>query len=482
MFRSPDVQHPGIVLPVMARMPGNLDCFDARGARIRYTKEPCRAALATTCCLSIASVSLQLHSLVNLLRIMGGIAVKLPIPQAVFRSKGSLVSALIVIAALISAGSVLRGVVIYPRTDDAEVTANFIGTAPVVEGPVVELPIHDNDLVKKGDLLYKIDDRPYLYALQNALAAQAELEGEIENESRRISSQVNHLDAASAGEQSAEANETMAADQIQIAEAAVARSEAALTQAQADESYALGNFHRIQPLLAKGFVTEDDVHKARTTAGAKTAAVDQAKSQLQLAKASLLAASAQKRQATAKISQSRAEVKESSHAVLVLAPLLAQREQRAAAVRLARYNYEQCSVMAPFDARVTNLTVSEGQYVKAGEQLFTLIDNRNWWVLANFRETQVSHTRPGTPVDVFLMSDTAAKYRGVVESVGFGVTPDPDVVGRFSEGLPEVQRTLNWVRLASRYPVRIKIVDPPPGTLRVGQVAVVVMRPQRRDR
>ena len=193
-------------------------------------------------------------------------------------------------------------------------------------------------------------------------------------------------------EQSALANETRAADEIEIAEAAIARSEAALKQAQADESYAIGNFHRIEPLLDKGFVTEDDVHKARTTADAKTAAVDQAKSQLQLAKASLLAASAQKQQATAQISQSRAQVKESAHSVLVLAPLLAQREQRAAAVRLARYNYEQCSVVAPFDARVTNLTTSEGQYVKVGEQLFTLIDNRTWWVLANFRESQIKRT------------------------------------------------------------------------------------------
>jgi multidrug efflux system membrane fusion protein len=402
--------------------------------------------------------------------------------QSAISSKGSIVSACIVVGALISVGFVLREVVLYPRTDDAEVTANFIGIAPVVEGPVVQLPIHDNDFVKKGNLLYTIDDRPYLYALQNALAAQAELEGEIENESRRISSQVNSVDVANAGEQSAEAYATRTADEIEIAEAAVTRSEAALTQAQADESYALGNFHRIEPLLAKGFVTEDDVHKARTTADAKTAAVDQAKSQLLLAKASLLAASAQKQQATAQISQSRAQVKESAHSVLVLAPFLAQREQRAAAVRLARYNYEQCSVVAPFDARVTNLTTSEGQYVKAGEQLFTLIDNRTWWVLANFRESQISHTRPGTPVDVFLMSDTNAKYRGVVESVSFGVTPDPDVVGKLSEGLPDAQRTLNWVRLASRYPVRIKIIDPPPATLRVGQVAIVVMRPSSRER
>ena len=93
-------------------------------------------------------------------------------PQT-FPRKGSIVSACIVIGALVSAGLVLGEVVLYPRTDDAEVTANFIGIAPVVEGPVVQLPIHDNDFVKKGDLLYKIDDRPYLYALQSAIAAQS---------------------------------------------------------------------------------------------------------------------------------------------------------------------------------------------------------------------------------------------------------------------------------------------------------------------
>jgi multidrug efflux system membrane fusion protein len=405
----------------------------------------------------------------------------LRIPQT-FRRKGSIVSACIVIAALISAALVLHGIELYPRTDDAEVTANFIGMAPVVEGPVVQLPIHDNDFVKKGELLYKLDDRPYLYALQSALAAQAELEGEIENESRRISSQVNSVDVANAGEQNALANETRAAREIEVAEAAIARSEAAVKQAQADESYAIGNFHRVEPLLAKGFVTEDDVHKARTTADAKTAEVGEAQSQLQLAKASLLAASAQKQQATAQISESQAQVKESAHSVLVLAPLLAQRESRAATIRLARYNYEQCNVVAPFDSRVTNLTISEGQYVKVGQQLFTLIDNRHWWVLANFRETQISHTRPGTPVDVFLVSDSTVKFRGIVESASFGVIPDPDVVGKLTEGLPDVQRTLNWVRLASRYPVRVRIIDPPPATLRVGQVAFVVMRPPHPNR
>jgi len=400
--------------------------------------------------------------------------------QSRYTLRGHFISALIVLGAIVSVTLAVREVILYPRTDDAEVTANFIGMAPVVEGPVMQLPIHDNELVKKDRLLYKIDDRPYLYALQNALAAQTELEGEIENESRRISSQLSRVDVANAGTQDALAYEARTDDEIKVAEANIAQADAALKQAQADASYALGNYQRVEPLLAKGFVTVDEVHKAKTLSDAKAAAVEQAKSHLAFAKASLLAATAQKQQAIAQMSQSEAQLKESTHSVLVLAPLIAQRQSRAAAVRLAQYNYEQCSIVAPFDARVTNLTISEGQYAKVGQQLFTLIDNRTWWVLANFRESQLSRMEPGTPVDVYLMSNTRRKLRGTVESIGFGVTPDPDVVGKIVPGLPDVQRTLNWVRLASRYPVRIRIIDPPPSLLRVGEVAVVIMRPRPR--
>lgn len=389
-----------------------------------------------------------------------------------------MISGAIVLATLLALVAVLIRVTDYPRTDDAEVVANLIGMAPVVTGPVVELPIRDNEFVKKGSLLYKIDDRPYLYALQDALAAQQRLEGEIENESRRIAAQQSTVDVASAGKQNAVANETRADDEIQVGEAAIAQSSAALTQAKADAVYAVGNLHRIEPLLAKEFVTPDDVQRARSLAEAKTAAVEQAQSSLALAKAKLLSATAQKQQAIAQLAQTEAQVRQSSDSVLVLAPLLAQRESREAAVRLARYNYEECSVVAPFDARVTNLTISEGEYAKIGQQLFTLIDTRTWWVLANFRETQIQRLQTGTPADIYLMANLHLKLHGIVESVGYGVTPDPDVIGKLSQGLPDVQRTLNWVRLASRYPVRIRITDPPAGGLRVGEVAIVGMRPK----
>jgi membrane fusion protein, multidrug efflux system len=393
--------------------------------------------------------------------------------------RGNAISVGVVLSAVFSAALSIRATTLYPRTDDAEVAANFIGIAPLVEGPVIQLPVHDNDFVPKGTLLYKIDDRPYLYALQNALAAQSQLEGEIENESRRIAAQVSRVDVAHAGTESARANEARAEDDVKVGQAAVLQAEAALRQAKAESEYAAGNLHRIEPLLAKRFVTPDEVHRARTLADAKSAAVEQATSQLSLVKAKLLSATDDQQRAIALMSQSVAQMAESSHAVSVLAPLIAQRESRAAAVRLARYNYEQCSVVAPFDARVTNLTISEGEYAKAGQKLFTLIDTRTWWVVANFRETQIPHVQPGAPVDIYLMSDSHARLKGVVESVGYGVTPDPDVVGTLAPGLPDVQRTLNWVRLASRYPVRIRVIDPPPSSLRMGQVAVVVMRPAK---
>jgi membrane fusion protein, multidrug efflux system len=96
--------------------------------------------------------------------------------------------------------------------------------------------------------------------------------------------------------------------------------------------------------------------------------------------------------------------------------------------------------------------------------------------VANFREGQLEQITPGMRADVYVMSKPNERFMGIVDSVGFGVTPNEDVVGRFQEGLPDVQRTLNWVHLASRYPVRIRVNNPPPDLFRVGQSAVVIIR------
>src|SRR5215831_12433381 len=101
------------------------------------------------------------------------------------RRLGRLISIGIVITAVILGLVVLYRSNYYPRTDDAQVFANFIGIAPQVEGPLVRLNVKDNQFVTKGELLFEIDERPYAYALERAVSEQAALEGQIEDERRR---------------------------------------------------------------------------------------------------------------------------------------------------------------------------------------------------------------------------------------------------------------------------------------------------------
>ena len=112
----------------------------------------------------------------------------------------------------------------HPRTDDAEVFANLIGIAPQVEGPIVELKVHDNDFVRKGELLFVIDPHPYQYAVEKAESAQSSLEGQISDEQRRIASQVSEVSVANAD--------------IDTAQADVSHWAAGIDQAQADVSNA----------------------------------------------------------------------------------------------------------------------------------------------------------------------------------------------------------------------------------------------------
>ena len=387
-----------------------------------------------------------------------------------------------VLSALIVAGAIASGLMViyhtsrYPRTDDCEIFADFIGIAPQVEGPLVRLNVKDNQFVKKGDLLFEIDDRPYRYALVKAISEQATLEGQISDESRIIAAKVSAVSVAEANIHSMEADVNRWAAAVEQARADVTNAEEAVGRARAEWTYANNNLHRIEPLLAKQFVTVDQVDRARTTEVAQAQALKQAESQLRQAEAALEATQAQEQRSKAVLSQSKAEHQQAQHAVTTLEPLINQRGAKASAIDTARYNFNNCRVYAPFDARVTNLTISQGAYAHVGEQMFTLIDVTRWWAVANFREGQLAHIAPGMRADVYVLSKPNVRFSGVVDSIGFGVTPDADVVGRFEKGLPDVQRTLNWVHLASRFPVRVRVENPPPELFRVSESAVVVIR------
>src|SRR6201998_2922884 len=368
----------------------------------------------------------------------------------------------ILLAAVVLGLGVLYHVNHSPRTDDAEVFANFIGIAPQVEGPIVRLNVRDNQFVKKGELLYEIDERPYQYALERSLSEQAALEGQIADEQRKINALVSGVSVAKANVSSSEADVERWAAAVEQARADVANAEQGVSRARAEWTYANNNLHRLEPLLAKQFVTVDQVDKARSSETAMAEALKQAESHLTLSQAKLKSVLAQHEQAR--------------HAVTTLEPLINQRGAKAAAVKNAQYQLNNCRVYAPFDGIVTNLTISEGAYAHIGQEMFTLIDARTWWAIGNFREGLLGRIAPGMKADVYVMSRPNVRFSAIVDSVGFGVTPDPDRIGPFRSRLPDVQRTLNWVHLASRYPVRVRVEDPTGDLFRLGESAVVTIR------
>ena len=382
----------------------------------------------------------------------------------------------ILAATLLSGLLVIWVVNQYPRTDTAVVFANYIGIAPQVDGPITHFYVRDNQFVKSGELLFEIDDRPYRYTLERAKSDRQMLEGQIVDLTRTIAAQESGISVSQANTHSAQADLSRYAADVDQAKADVANSEQGVARAKAEWLYANNNLHRVEPLLAKQFVTVDQVDRARTDEVARAQALKQAESQFKLSQARLLSAQAEYERAKAVVLQSQAQLEQSRHAVNTMEPLIAQRGARQAAVQTAEYNFNNCKIYAPFDARVTNLILSEGAYAHAGQQVFTLIDARTWWAIGNFRETQLKHIAPGMKADVYVLSRPTVRLNGIVDSVGFGVTPASDVITSLGNGLPDVERTLNWVHLASRYPVRVRITDQPNDTLRLGESAVIVVR------
>lgn len=143
-------------------------------------------------------------------------------------------------------------------------------------------------------------------------------------------------------------------------------------------------------------------------------------------------------------------------------------------IALAELNLEYATVRAPFDGIVVSLKTSEGQLASALKPVFTLIDTRHWYVVANLRETQLKNIHPGTSATVYLMSNTDQHFNGVVQSVGYGVAPGEGAISPL-DGLPSIQRTLNWVHVAQRFPVRILVDKPNPDLFRIGTSAVAVL-------
>lgn len=201
---------------------------------------------------------------------------------------------------------------------------------------------------------------------------------------------------------------------------ALERARAELARLEAQFQHADDHLKHLEPLLPKHFVTQDRVEEARAQRASALAALSTAE----------------------------------------------------AAVHAAELDISYCSVRAPFTGLVVNMNISNGAFARAGAEVFTLVDTRTWYVVANFRETQLRRIAAGAPADIYLQSQPYKHFRGTVVGLGWAVLPEN---GTSVMGLPHVERSLDWIRLAARFPVRIQ-VDNPDDTFRIGASAVVTVQ------
>jgi multidrug resistance efflux pump len=141
---------------------------------------------------------------------------------------------------------------------------------------------------------------------------------------------------------------------------------------------------------------------------------------------------------------------------------------------LAQLNLGYTKISAPVAGMVTNMNVSPGAYVNAGEQLTALVDASSYWIAAYFKETQLPAIRIGQKAKVSLLGYGKTPLLGVVDSIGWGIHLD-DGSGASSQLLPTVNQTVDWVRLPQRFPVRIHVPANPDLPLRIGETVSVTM-------
>ena len=335
----------------------------------------------------------------------------------------------------------------WPQTDDATLRANFIGVAAHASGHIVDLRVKDNQYVKEGDLLFLIDPRPYEHAVASAKAG-------LSLTRKEVSALQKALQVADASIARAEAQEL-------AAEATVERAQAELKEAD-------DHVKRLEPLLAKEFATADQLEAARTRRLVADTGVREAQK--------LLAA------AVAAVNQAKVERLRADDAIGQDGDVNARVAAAEAQLHEAELNLEYCRVTAPFSGKVVNFNISQGAFARAGVDLFTLVDTRTWYVVANFRETQLKHIEEGSPAEIYLQYKGGKRFKGKVVGLAWAVVPED---GSSAMGLPNVPRNLDWVRLAQRFPVRVQ-VEAPDDSFRVGAAAVVTImgrapKPSRAD-
>lgn len=291
-----------------------------------------------------------------------------------------------------------------PHTSDAYLQAYVIQVAPQVDGRVTKIAVTDEATVKAGDLLFEIDDRPFAYRVK-------QLEAELAQTKSQVKQLKLQYDAAT--------------QQVKA------------TQSQLD--FNKQNFEKIDELYKEKDATYREWVQARD---------DYLTSQATLEKV----------QAEQSVAQEAATAQIDDIHVLI--------QQAQSALNKAEFNLEQTKVYALVDGRISNLQLREGSYVKEGDQVLTMVDTEQWWVVANFMENAVARMEAGQPAELSLATRPGRVFDGKVLNIGAGVGQGQGVP---SGELPVVESPEYWVHQPQRLPVRLVFDDPgAPGSLRVG--------------
>ncbi|RZJ31791.1 MAG: HlyD family secretion protein, partial [Flavobacterium sp.] len=298
----------------------------------------------------------------------------------------------------------------HEETDDAQIEKNVSPIIPRVAGYVTKVYVKDNDIVKKGDTLFTIDNRDYLVKVEDANAALAAAQGSFAVAKEEIGT-------AAAGVSVSEANVRSAAGNIETARIRLKR--------------ATDDYNRYANLYKNHSITAQQYEQAE-------AAKLEAQSQLNILQQNERATAYQRTVAAARTGVSG---KQSDVAA-------ANIKRAQAALDGAKLNLAYTVVTAATDGQVSKINVQPGQYVQPGQSLFYVINNAETWVVANFKETQLSKMSVGQKVTVKVDAYPDTDFEGTIASFS------PATGSRFSL-LPPDNATGNFVKTIQRLPVKV---------------------------
>ena len=335
-----------------------------------------------------------------------------------------------------------------PWTRDGQVRADIVKIAPRVSGYIVEIAVQDNQFIREGELLFRIDPSSYQLAVDTA---QVRLRQAGEN-----------VAALVAAVKAAEARVLQSEAGMVAARAMIKQRQAALANARSESA-------RAKRLLGDKAGSVENSEKKAATVLELRAAVDSAQASLSEAEAALASSQAD-------LDQARANLGEPGAANVRIREATVQLEQ-------ARLNLNWTSIYAPFDGFTTNLAVNEGQFGSAGTPIAAFVDSSSFRVDGYFQESKLKHIKPGNRAIITLMSHPDIEIEGVVDSIGYAIDPPGSAATEgVSNLVPQIQPTFEWIRLPQRVPVRILLQDVPEDIQLVsGMTASVAIRPSRKD-